>query len=242
MLAQLGVRVVVSVDGGKPKTELARKHGLRYVHLPIGYDGVPAIRVAELVKTASTAEGPIYVHCHHGKHRGPAAAAVICRGIKKWNTEEAARWLTQAGTGSEYAGLHRDVRNFQKPAAERLAAVPDHLPEIAETPAAVDRMVALDDYLDALKSAQQAGWHPANGNPSPHETATLLWEELRELGREPDTEKRGPEHRQLLNESMAAADRLRGHLIAGKTDALAAEKALKALSASCIDCHKEHRQ
>ncbi|HET6406472.1 MAG TPA: hypothetical protein VFG14_01225, partial [Chthoniobacteraceae bacterium] len=31
-LARLGVKTVISVDGSKPKLELARKHGLRYVH------------------------------------------------------------------------------------------------------------------------------------------------------------------------------------------------------------------
>ena len=39
-LAELGVRTVVSVDGAKPQADAARHHGLRYVHIPIGYDGV----------------------------------------------------------------------------------------------------------------------------------------------------------------------------------------------------------
>src|SRR4051812_22126541 len=39
-LRRLGVRTVLSVDGARPEVERARKHGLRYVHLPIGYDGV----------------------------------------------------------------------------------------------------------------------------------------------------------------------------------------------------------
>lgn len=39
-LQDLGVRTVLSVDGARPDVELARKYGLRYVHLPIGYDGI----------------------------------------------------------------------------------------------------------------------------------------------------------------------------------------------------------
>lgn len=44
-LAKLGVKTVISVDGAKPDVEMARKHGLKYVHLPIGYDGIPTNRV-----------------------------------------------------------------------------------------------------------------------------------------------------------------------------------------------------
>ena len=36
-LAEMGVKTIVSVDGAKPDLELAKKHGLRYVHIPIGY-------------------------------------------------------------------------------------------------------------------------------------------------------------------------------------------------------------
>src|SRR4051812_35836928 len=39
-LRDLGVKTVLSVDGAKPDVDLAHEHGLRYVHLPIGYGGV----------------------------------------------------------------------------------------------------------------------------------------------------------------------------------------------------------
>ena len=77
-LRSLGVKTVISVDGMKPDTLAAKKCGLRYVHLPHGYNGVPPQRIAELAKAVSTLDGPIYIHCHHGKHRSPAAASVAC--------------------------------------------------------------------------------------------------------------------------------------------------------------------
>ena len=49
-LKELGVRTIISVDGAHPDVELARKYGLRYVHLPHGYDGIPQSRVLELGK------------------------------------------------------------------------------------------------------------------------------------------------------------------------------------------------
>ena len=70
-LKELGVRTIISVDGATPDVETARKLGLRYVHLPIGYDGVPREQAVRLVQAVKTLPGPVYVHCHHGKHRGP---------------------------------------------------------------------------------------------------------------------------------------------------------------------------
>ena len=48
--SRLGVKTVISVDGAKPDVDLAKKHGMRYVHLPHGYDGVPDDRAKELAK------------------------------------------------------------------------------------------------------------------------------------------------------------------------------------------------
>jgi protein tyrosine phosphatase (PTP) superfamily phosphohydrolase (DUF442 family) len=76
-LAKLGVKTAISVDGARPDVETARRFGIRYVHLPFGYDGIPKDRIAELAKCAATMQGPLYIHCHHGKHRGPAAVAAI---------------------------------------------------------------------------------------------------------------------------------------------------------------------
>jgi protein tyrosine phosphatase (PTP) superfamily phosphohydrolase (DUF442 family) len=84
--ARLGVKTIVSVDGSKPDVEAARKHGLRYVHLPYGYDGIPTNRMVELVKLAAEGSGPLFVHCHHGRHRGPAAVAVMCEASAGWTT------------------------------------------------------------------------------------------------------------------------------------------------------------
>src|SRR5262245_58106552 len=77
-LADLGVKTIISVDGATPDIETAKKHGLRYVHLPHGYDGIPRSRANELAKAVRDLPGPIYIHCHHGKHRSPAAATVAC--------------------------------------------------------------------------------------------------------------------------------------------------------------------
>ncbi len=75
-LERLGVKTIISVDGARPDAEAAARHGIRYVHLPFGYDGIPRDKAVALVRVARDSPGPVYVHCHHGKHRGPAAVAI----------------------------------------------------------------------------------------------------------------------------------------------------------------------
>ena len=155
-IARLGVKTIISVDGAKPDAATARKHGLRYIHLPIGYDGVPSNRVVELVKAAQTMTGPIYVHCHHGKHRGPAAVAVICEATAGWTTNQAVTWLQEAGTAADYSGLYKSAMEFRLPEAAALAKIIE-LPEAAKTSSLVDAMVAIDEEMERLNSAQKNG-------------------------------------------------------------------------------------
>ena len=212
-LQKLGVKTIISVDGSQPNVELAHKFGMRYVHLPFGYDGVPQARGVELAKAAQTAatEGPVYVHCHHGMHRGPAAVAIVCRALDGWSVAQADTFLKQAGTSPDYAGLFRDVKAFQPPTAEQLARLPADFPERAKPGPFVDAMVAIDEHFDGLKAAQKAGWLEIPGHPDlqPAQAAVLLWEGLRELGRDPETKKRGEDFAAKLADGEKAADSLR---------------------------------
>lgn len=241
-IAKLGVKTVISVDGGKPDVAAARRHGLRYLHLPFGYDGVPTNRVAELVAAGRSAEGPIYVHCHHGLHRGPAAVAILCEATAGWTTNQAVTWLRQAGTAADYGGLYRSAIEFRPPAPGTLPRLAD-LPEIARTSSIVDSMVAIDGEFDRLKAAQAAQWKNVPGQPDvvPARTAAILWEHFRELARLEDTTRRSPGYRSKLAEAEAAADRLRRALADAVAGPAPREEAFQALTRSCRACHQAHR-
>ena len=234
-LARLGVKIIVSVDGAQPDVAAARQHGLRYIHLPIGYDGVPTERVAELARAAALPDGQIYVHCHHGKHRGPAAVAVMCEATAGWSPARAEAWLRQAGTAAEYAGLYRAVRDFQPLTPAALARVGE-LPEVTKTPALVAAMVALDECFDLLQAAQESGWKTV-----PADAATMLWEQLRELARTDDTARRPADYRTHLDDTEHAAETLRLRLRATPHDPAALEAAFRAASQSCTACHNGYR-
>ena len=241
-IAKLGVKTIVSVDGTRPDVETAKKFGLKYVHLPFGYGGIPTHRAVELVKAAQTLDGPLYVHCHHGLHRGPAAVAVMGEGVVSWSTNLAEQWLKQAGTSPDYPGLYRSAREFKTPTAAELAAVKSS-PEVARTSSLVETMVTMDEHFARLQAAQKTAWKnvPGQTNLASAHEATLLWEQLRELARLADTAARPDDYRAKLADSEKAADQFRALLQASPLDAAPADDAFKKIGASCGACHKAYR-
>jgi len=241
-LAKLGLKTVISVDGAAPDVALAKQYGLEYVHLPVGYDGIPTNRAVELVKAAQTLEGPFYVHCHHGKHRGPTAVALMCEAVSGWSTNLAEQWMKQAGTAADYPGLYRSAREFKTPSAAELASVKE-LPEVSRTSSLVEAMVAIDEHLKRLKGAQKSSWRSVPGHPDvqPAHEAALLWEQFREMERFNDVEKRPEDYRATIASAVESADQFHALLKQSPIDLARSEEAFKQVSQSCAACHKKYR-
>src|SRR5690606_22494127 len=128
-LARMGVKTVLSVDGQAPDHQTAAKYGLRYVHIPIQYKGITQEEMLKIAKTFREAEGPFYVHCFHGKHRGPAAAAIGRILLDGAPREVAAAEMRQwCGTGAEYDGLYRAVLTQELPDADATARLDYDMP------------------------------------------------------------------------------------------------------------------
>lgn len=235
-LAEMGVKTVVSVDGAKPDLELAKKHGLRYVHIPIGYDGVDAEAQAALTHVMRKAPGPIFIHCHHGKHRGPAAAAVACMATGKMTNSQAAEFMKLAGTGKEYKGLWRDVAAFKPLPAD--APLPP-LVEVAQLDSLAGAMAALDRAWDGVKLCQAAGWKtPADhADLAPAHQALLAWEGLVESRRM--AEGSDPQMIKWLDAAVSEAAQLRQAIQTG--DKAAASRQFKQVEAACARCHEQYR-
>lgn len=248
-LAELGVKTILSVDGARPDTELARKHGLRYVHLPHGYDGIGASLQLLLSKAGQELPGPIYVHCHHGLHRGPTAAAIVCMAKESWNPAQAEAWLHAAGTATNYGGLYKTVREFKKPSAAALASLPADFPEAAKVSGLVDAMVAIDTSWDHLKAVHAAGYSAPPSHPDIHPAseAVILWEHYREAQRLSDAGQRGADFVERLEKAEAEAKNAERLLRAFASDSSSADlrarldRSFDAISTGCASCHKAHR-
>lgn len=243
-LQQLGIKTIVSVDGARPDVESAGRHGLTYIHLPFGYDGIPRERVLALAKVAATVPGPVYVHCHHGKHRGPAAVAVmqLC-GDPGWDADKAAVWLKTAGTDPRYAGLTSLPRSLVRPTAEELARTPGEFSAAAPVPDLARLMVEVDARWDHLKLTKAAGWVAPKDHPDidpPHE-AVQLGEHYREAARLDSVERRGSGFVKILDDADAAAKELEAALRATPVDKDRAGRAFARSAAACAACHDQFR-
>jgi len=250
-LRKLGIKTIITVDGATPDVEGARRHGLRYVHLPIGYDDVAPEEGLAIAKAIEELPGPVYVHCHHGRHRSAAAVAVACVVSGRLKPEQAESVLNTFGTGENYKGLWASARAARPVDKAVLDAVKVDYVETAKVPPMAEAMVAIDQTLDRLKLAAASGWRTPGGHPDvdpPHE-ALQLTEKLRELGRTDAVLRERPApFRVLLNHGEAHAQSLQDALATWSKQAGAAtpppatlDAALKSVTSSCSACHKTYR-
>lgn len=240
-LASLGIRTVISVDGGAPDKALADRYGIRVVHLPIGYDGVSDERAAALSHAMATMPRPIFVNCHHGKHRGPAGLCVGAIGSGDITPQQAVAYLDMAGTSPKYKGLWR--------AAETMGVEPDsvlydpsiELPERAQTGNFVDTMNALDGLNELLQDCADNRFNAPEDHPdlAPISLAGQIHNLLRSLEEDKHTLDAGPGFLAMMEASSAHALRVEQRLEAD--DLAGALGALDALTDSCNECHTKYR-
>jgi protein tyrosine phosphatase (PTP) superfamily phosphohydrolase (DUF442 family) len=247
-LKALGIKTAISVDGATPDAETARKYGIRYVHLPVGYDGIPREQAVRIIKAVRTLPGPVFVHCHHGKHRGPAAVAVCGLANEGWTEEQAVSWLERAGTAPDYRGLYGAARGFAPPTADELERAGDAFSERAKVPAFVEMMVRVDGHWDRLKAIQKADLKPPADHPDvdPAHEAFQLTELFREASRLSEVRARGEVFARSLETAERQAESLRQALRKfaeqpGERSRRAAEAAFAAVSRACTGCHARHR-
>jgi protein tyrosine phosphatase (PTP) superfamily phosphohydrolase (DUF442 family) len=242
-LQKLGVKTILSVDGAKPDIELAHKYGMTYVHLPIGYDGVTPQRGREIAKAIEEKPGPVYVHCHHGKHRSAAAVAVACVYDGSLRPDQAEAVLQTFGTGKNYKGLWAAARAAEKLDPKELAALKIDFVETAKIADLTEHMVRVDQHWEHVKQVQKAGWKAPADHPDldPAHEVLQVQEHLFESGRLESHADRPERYRKMLTQSVDGTKSLGDLLRAKPVDAAAADKAFKQVAASCVSCHQAFR-
>lgn len=241
-LRKLGVRTIISVDGATPDVERARARSMRYVHVPVGYDGIRPDAAAILARAARDLPGPIYLHCHHGRHRGPAACALIAVMLGQMSTQDGEAFLRLAGTSPDYPGLFASVAAARPITPAELDAVPPSFPEIAPRPAFVQAMSMAQDAYDHLVEIRDAGWAVPPHHPDlvPAAEAARLESLLRGLQDDQETLRRPDGFRHLMAASQAAAAALETAIVSAAPAAELAAR-LSAVGRTCRDCHVPYR-
>ena len=243
-LEKLGVKTAISVDGARPDVEDARKHGIRYVHIPFGYDDLPREQALRIARAVRDLPGPVYIHCHRGTVRGPTAAAVARLFLDdQCGVETALEGMKLAGFDPRYAHLWSAPKELKRPTAKELDALPDEFPE-AVPPAGVKQfMVRIDATLSNLQAIRKAEWQTPKDKPDldpPHEALQMV-EHFKELQRSPKAAARPDDFRAKLADAEARAQSLEDALRAPKADPAVAEAAYKQMDAACTKCHAVYR-
>ncbi len=240
-LERLGVRTVLSVDGARPRYELGEAIGARIVHLPLRYSGIGSLQRAQLARALREAEAPVYVHCHHGLHRGPAAAAAALIGLGRMSTDDGIVMLERVGTGRVYTGLWNSVRSSRALSPAELDATPDISTNAASDVGLGEAMARIQIAWDELYAASERDWRADQESPgsAPVETAGEITETLRALMSGPTLDDEPADLRARMLDAIELAAALERALEV--SDAPRASVRFSALSASCNSCHRVYR-
>lgn len=244
-LAAMGVKTIISVDGSAPEVEKAAERGIRYIHLPIGYNGFDEQRRIELTRATRDAmlEGPVYLHCHHGKHRSAGAAACVSASLGWISPEEGVARMKVSGTAANYTGLYAVAGNATVLPASVIDAAPAEFPSVSRPSSFVQGMVDVDHAYKHLKLIEKAGWMTPADHPDlvPAAEAGRLADLYRDLQATSYVQGKPEEFMSMMRESHASARILEDLLIAREFDPVALTAQFKIVSASCKTCHVKYR-
>ena len=249
-IAAMGVKTILSVDGKEPDQATAAKYGMRYVHVPIQYKGISPEERLRLAKTFRELEGPFFVHCFHGKHRGPAAAALGRLVLDGAPRDQAVAEMRQyCGTSGKYAGLYETIARGVVPTEEETRALVWDFPAAHTFEGFRGVMVAVTRAHDHLKATAKRAFEPDPEHPDlhPRNEAARLKELFTTALQLSDTQAQAEDYRAWLEESADHAALLVERL--GELEAenppegslTAAMDELKAVTERCDQCHKVYR-
>ena len=250
-IASWGVKTILSVDGKVPDAETAAELGMRYVHVPIQYSGISEDEVLKIAKTFRELEGPFYVHCFHGKHRGPAAAAigrVVLDGEARDRAiAEMRQWCT---TSSKYEGLYATIATAEMPLAAATEAF-DYGFEAAHAFEGTRAcMVEMTRKWDLVKAAKKREWAADPDHPDVDmlQEATQLHQLYEACSALEESKAYPDDYRAWLEDGRAGSEALVRALTecameesGAEAWRSAADAAYGEISASCASCHKAYR-
>lgn len=241
-LRALGVKTIISVDGATPDVERAKARGMRYVHIPITYSDVPEKQKLEIARAIRDLPGPVFIHCHHGKHRSPAATAAAAVALGLSTPEEGVAFMKKAGTSPNYAGLYQCVEEAVVVPVSAVNAASNAFPEVQKPSGLVAAMVEVDLAYEHLQEIRAAGWVVPKDHPDlvPAAEAGRLTDQMRFSGEDPKSQAKGPEYATMLVDAIAKSSALEEAIVRGESKEQLEAK-WKLVAASCKECHAVYR-
>jgi len=241
-LANLGIRTIISVDGATTEVEEAEERGIRYVHFPVSYSGIDEERRLEIARAVRDLPGPVYLHCHHGKHRSAAASAAAAVMLGRLDNDTALARMKISKAAPSYKGLYLCATETRRLSDAEISKAPNDFPSRWKTSGMVDSMVAIEDANDQLEAIEKAEWSVPKDHPDlvPCAVAGNLENLLRGLLTDPETLAKPQEFRDMLKTSADAAQIVEDG-INDRVPAAEMTERMKRLAQSCKTCHVKYR-
>jgi len=242
-LHDLGIRTIISVDGAQPDVDAARAMGMRYVHLPIGYNGMDRTRTLEIARAVRELPGPIYIHCHHGKHRSAGATGAAAVTLGYMTNEAATQRMRVSGTSPHYVGLYKCVAVAGIASDQDILTAANAFPERWETTGLVQSMVEIEEAFDHLKRIQAAGWQAPAEHPDlvPVAEAGRLSDLFRNLRDDERCRRKSAEFMDWMLSASHTSAQIEAELAAERPSAGALKRHWGELKNSCTQCHAKYR-
>ncbi|MEL7484326.1 MAG: hypothetical protein AAFN41_08215 [Planctomycetota bacterium] len=244
-LATLGVKSIISVDAARPNLEAAGARDMRYVHIPTRYDGFTGEQRLALAKAFRELPRPIYIHCHHGKHRGPAAAALGLICVGELEPAEGVELMRTAGTSEHYDGLYDDVSDaIRIPGINIDTLAPDELPEYVEVTGLAASMVEINDVFRDIRAVADNGWQVPSDHPDIEleEIAPRLPDLFRALADDLDRPANAhvdAGYRAMMREAAETSSVFEAAI--ASEDWTLADEIRSDVAQSCVSCHETYR-
>lgn len=252
-IASWGVKTILSVDGKVPDAATAEALGMQYVHVPIQYSGIDEEELLDIAKTFRELQGPFYVHCYHGKHRGPAAAAVgrvVLDGVPR--DQAIAEMRQWCGTDSKYEGLYSAIATMPMPDDAQSEAWDFDFTPAHEYEGLRAGMIELARKWDLVKAAKKRQWaaDPAHPDVDPLQEAVQMYQIFDAVSGLGDTRTYPDDFRAWLEDGRSGSEQLQRALTECSKDAAAldgvawradADTAYARVSNACASCHAAYR-
>jgi hypothetical protein len=165
-LMKMDVSMIVCVDGVTPDVKTAQEYGIKTVHIPLKYEAPTDEQIFDLTTVVSRIDrGNVYIHCHQGKHRSAAAAAIVSIALGSLTLDEAKERMEVSQTSHEYKGLWEAVEQTTVINVFDLLLNEKAYPSIVEPTGLMSQMIAMNGAMDNLIRIQNSNWKAPIDHP-----------------------------------------------------------------------------
>ena len=245
-LVELNIASIICVDGIAPEVERAREYGINTIHLPLKYNSPNKTQILDLCSAfmMNRLNGNVYIHCHHGKHRSAAAAALVSIALDLSNAQEMKERMQVSETSQYYTGLWEAVERQQLISMSEIVKNEKTFPSVVKPTGMTAQMIDIDEALDRLLLVEQSKWIVPKSHPdlAPTADAGIIAETFRSM----QLDEESPFfNKNFVGETINAfheASRLEQILNTDTIDVKLFSEHLHRVEQTCIQCHKAWRK